>query len=125
MDPVSQAYTEDCFSWKCVTCGLFAKDKLELEMQFIENEKIVLSENDNTKWVCCDICLMKYHLKCITSESEVKVAQDVFVCTVYGLQVNLNHIINTSENIIKLIMQNKIYSMRFGRICRGEPISPL
>ena len=59
-------------------------DQLDLEMQLIENEKIVLSENDNTKWVHCEICLMKYHFKCIISESEFKVAQDLFVCTFMG-----------------------------------------
>ena len=84
MDPVNQAYAEDCFSWKCMICGLFAKDQLNLAMQLIEKEKIVLSENDYTKWVHCEICWMKYHLKCITSESEFKVAQDLFVCTFMG-----------------------------------------
>ena len=29
-------------------CGLFADDQPDLEMQLIENEKIVLSENDNS-----------------------------------------------------------------------------
>ena len=41
MDPVNQAYAEDCFGWKCTICGLFAKDQVELEMQLIENEKIL------------------------------------------------------------------------------------
>ena len=49
MDPVNQAYAEDCFGWNCMICGLFPKDQLELAMQLIENEKIVLSDNDNTK----------------------------------------------------------------------------
>ena len=57
MDPASQAYTEDCLGWKCTICGLFAKDQVELEMQLIENEKKVLSENDNRKWVRCKMCL--------------------------------------------------------------------
>ena len=84
MDPVNQAYAEDCFGWKCTICGLFAKDQVELEMQLIENEKIVLSENNNTKWVRCEICQTKYHLACITAESEEKVAKDIFVCTFMG-----------------------------------------
>ena len=84
MDPISQAYAEDCFNWKCVICGVFANDQVELEMQFIENEKVVMSENDNTKWVQCDVCMTKYHLKCVTGESEEKVEKEVFVCTFMG-----------------------------------------
>ena len=53
-------------------------------MQFIENEKVVMSENDNTKWVQCDVCMTKYHLKCVTGESEEKVEKEVFVCTFMG-----------------------------------------
>ena len=48
-------------------------------MQLIENEKIVMSENDNTKWVQYDVCITKYHLKCVTGESEKKVEKEVFV----------------------------------------------
>ena len=84
MDPVNQAYAEDCFGWKCTICGLFAKDQVELEMQLTENEKIVLSENDNTEWVRCEICQTKYHLACVTAESEEKVTKDIFVCTFMG-----------------------------------------
>ena len=47
-------------------------------------KKIVLSENDNTKWVRCEICQTKYHLACVTAESEEKVAKDIFVCTFMG-----------------------------------------
>ena len=31
--------------------GLFAEDQVELEMQFIESEKVVLSENNDTKLI--------------------------------------------------------------------------
>ena len=84
MDPASQTYAEDCLGWKCTICGLFAKDQVELEMQLIENEKMVLSENDNTKWVRWKMCLTKYHLTCVTTESEEKVAKEIFVCTFMG-----------------------------------------
>ena len=36
-------------------------------MPLIENEKVVFSENDNTKWVMCEMCLTKYHLTCVTT----------------------------------------------------------
>ena len=84
MDPASEAYAADCLGWKCTICGPFAKDQVELEMQLIENEKIVLSKNDNMKWVRCEMCLTKYHLTRVTTESEEKVAKEIFVCTFEG-----------------------------------------
>ncbi len=85
MDPVNQAYAESIFEWKCTICGLYAKDQVGLEMDFIENEKVVLSESDNTKWVRCYVCDTKYHLACTTALSEQVVAkQPNFVCTFMG-----------------------------------------
>ena len=76
LDPATQAYAEDCLGWKCVICNVFAKDQIGIHMQELDGETSVFTDQfDGSKWVICDKCGSKYHLKCVTSESEAKVAQ--------------------------------------------------
>ena len=85
IDPVTQAYAEDCLQWQCTICNIFARDQLGLqEEEFAEDLCVYTDRFDGSKWVKCDKCNHSYHLQCVTSDSEDKVAKQRFYCTFMG-----------------------------------------
>ncbi len=83
LDAVTHAYAEDCLGWKCTICQLSAKDQLGLQDEWLGCDTTVYTYRfDGSKWVACDECNNKYHLKCVTHQTEEAViANGRFFCT--------------------------------------------
>jgi hypothetical protein len=50
--------------WKCMICGKWALNGLELEMQYHFGDSFYLTDDDLNYWVRCCNCKKKYHAKC-------------------------------------------------------------
>ena len=82
LDAAAQHWAEDWIGWKCEICFEYAKDQLGIDWQELKEECCVYTDRiDGSKWVVCDSCGCRYHLKCVTNESEQEVAKKRFYCT--------------------------------------------
>ena len=74
LDPYHHACALSCFGWKCLVCGIEAKDQIGLKMAWPGDEKVVYTDRiDGSKWLCCNGCKKCFHLSCVTGDTEEQV----------------------------------------------------